>query len=136
MLIRVYASKISKEMFSGEDITLREVAPKPPLIVETFTPGKLRRIREAKDAHRKGRFAATSLALQAIFSSTENAQTRKFLRLKGSDDAKPQALSRLGKGKWQQTQGKDILVFHMIMFLLPSVCWCCGVELMRSLSVS
>jgi hypothetical protein len=83
-------------MFDGEDITLRDVTVSSS--TDAFiSAGRLRRVRESKDAHRKGKFTATSLAVQALFSSTNNAQTRKFLRMTGSNDKRPQALSRLGK---------------------------------------
>lgn len=98
---RVYASRISKEMFDGEDITLREVTPKPKND-NSISHGQLSRVRESKDAHRKGKFTSTSLAIQAIFSSSScSAQTRKFLLSSGGvgGGGRPQALSRLGTGK-------------------------------------
>lgn len=100
MLCRVYASRISKEMFDGEDITLREVTPKPKND-NTISHGHLRRPRESKDAHRKDKFTSTSLAIQAIFSSSGCcAETRKFLlSSNGGGGGRAKALSRLGKGR-------------------------------------
>ena len=93
---RVYASKISKAMFNGEDITLREVTVKPK--EGEILHGQLKRVRESKDAHRKGKFTATSLAINAVFSNSCSSETRKFLHSSG-ESVRPKALSRLGKGK-------------------------------------
>ena len=94
-------------MFDGEDITLRELTPKSKND-DSISHGQLSRVRETKDAHRKGKFTATSLAVQAIFSSSScSAQTRKFLLSSGAGGAgRPKALSRLGTGKRRsQTAG-------------------------------
>ena len=100
---RVFASKISKELFDGEDIYLREVTEKS--VVESayhlISPGQLKRVREDQEAHRKGRFTKTSLSMQAIFAGARNAETRRFLRLTGATRDRPLALSRLGTAKSQ-----------------------------------
>jgi len=104
---RVFASKISKEMFNGEDITLKEVTAVAPT-EGTISHGHLRRARESKDAHRKGKFTSTSLAIQAIFSHSSCCpETRKFLLANGGKDDRALALARLGKGKNRNKQKQE-----------------------------
>lgn len=104
---RVFASKISKEMFNGEDITLKEVTAVAPT-EGAISHGHLRRVRESKDAHRKGKFTTTSLAIQAIFSHPSCCpETRKFLLANGGKDDRALALARLGKGKSRKQQYQE-----------------------------
>jgi hypothetical protein len=124
MLSRVFASRISKEMFNGEDITLRELTASDPDDGK-ISHGQLRRVRESKDAHRKGKFTSTSLAVQAIFSHSSCCpETRKFLLANGGKDDRALALARLGKGKSRHNNGAKKM-FSMAVITLFQNCRSC-----------